>query len=92
MEGKDPFFGVKDGYNEKNLKRMTMRLTVLKRMTVTNGKWRGVGGVKESEKLKKPEESTKLEESEETGEEGVSGEKVNDNGTDIDNNNDEETK
>ncbi len=50
------------------------------------------GGVKESEKLEKPEESTKSEDSEETGEEGVSGEKVNDNGTDIDNNSDEETK
>ena len=45
--------------------------------------------MKESEKLEK---STKPEESEETGEEGASGEKVNDNGTDIDNNSDEETK
>ena len=34
-----------------------------------------------------------VKESEETGEEGVSGEKLNDNGTDIDNkNSDEETK
>ncbi len=49
------------------------------------------GGVRESEKLKKPEESTKSEESEETGEEGVSGKKVNDNGTDSDNDSDEET-
>ncbi len=49
-------------------------------------------GVKESEKLEKPEESTKSEESEETGEEGVSGEKMNENGTDIDINSDEETK
>ena len=48
--------------------------------------------MKESEKLEKPEETTKSEESEETGEEGVSGEKVNDNGTDIDNNSDKETK
>ncbi len=48
--------------------------------------------MKESQKLEKPEESTKSEQSEETGEEGVSGEKVNDNGTDIDNNGDEETK
>ena len=67
-----------------------MRMTVGKRMTMTKGKWRG--GMKESEKLEKPEESTKSEESEETGEEGVSGEKMNDNGTDIDNNSDEETK
>ncbi len=50
------------------------------------------GGLMESEKLEKPEESTKSEESEETGEGGVSGEKMNDNGTDIDNNSDEETK
>ncbi len=48
--------------------------------------------MKESEKLKKPEESTKSEESGETEEEGVSGEKVNDNRTDIDVNSDEETK
>jgi hypothetical protein len=89
MEEKDPFFGVEDGNNEKNLRRMTMRMTVMKRMTMTKGKWRG--GVRESEKLKKPEESTKSEESEETGEEGVSGKKVNDNGTDSDNDSDEET-
>ncbi len=67
-----------------------MRMTVMKRMTMTKGKLRG--GVKESEKLEMPEESTKSEGSEETGEEGVSGEKMNDNGTDIDNNSDEETK
>ncbi len=48
--------------------------------------------MKKSEKLEKPEESTKSEESGETEEEGVSWEKVNDNGTDIDNNSDEETK
>ncbi len=48
--------------------------------------------MKESEKLEKPEKSTKSEETEETWEERVSGEKVNDNGTDIDNNSDEETK
>ncbi len=48
--------------------------------------------MKEPKKLEKPEESTKSEESEETMEEGVSEEKVNGNGTDIDNNSDEETK
>ncbi len=48
--------------------------------------------MKESEKLEKPEESTKSEESGETEEEGVCGKKVNDNGTAIDNNSDEETK
>ena len=57
-----------------------------------NDKWEVEGGVKESEKLEKPEESTKSEESGDTEEEGVSGEKVNENGTDIDNNSDEETK
>ncbi len=67
-----------------------MRMKVMKRMTMTKGNWRG--GVKESEKLEKPKISTKSEESEETGEEGVSGEKMNDNGTDIDINSDEETK
>jgi hypothetical protein len=41
MEEKDPFFGVEDGNNEKNLRRMTMRMTVMKRMTMTKGKWRG---------------------------------------------------
>ena len=38
MEEKDPFFGVKDGNNEKNLRRMTMRITVMKRMTMAKGK------------------------------------------------------
>ena len=38
MEEKDPFFGVKDGNNEKNLRRMTMRMTVMKRMTMAKGK------------------------------------------------------
>jgi hypothetical protein len=67
MEEKAPFFVVEDGNNEKNQRRMTMRMTVVKRMTMTNGKWRG--GVKDWEKLEKPEESTKSEQSE--------GEKVN---------------
>jgi hypothetical protein len=48
--------------------------------------------LKEAKKLEKPEESTKSEESEETGEEWVSGERVNDNGTYIANNSDEKTK
>ena len=43
MEEKAPFFVVEDGNNEKNQRRMTMRMTVVKRMTMTNGKWRGGG-------------------------------------------------
>ncbi len=38
---KDPVFGVEDCTNEKNLRRMTMRMTVMKRMAMTKGKWRG---------------------------------------------------
>ncbi len=41
MEGKDPFFGVEDCNNEKYRRRMTMRMAVMKRMTITKGKWRG---------------------------------------------------
>jgi hypothetical protein len=41
LEDKDPFFGVEDCNNEKNRKRMTMRMTVMKRMTMAKGKWRG---------------------------------------------------
>ncbi len=41
MEEKDPVFGVEVCNNEKNLRRMRMRMTVTKRMTMTKGKWRG---------------------------------------------------
>ncbi len=41
MEGKGPFFGVEECNNEKNQRRMTMRMTVMKRMTMTKWKWRG---------------------------------------------------
>jgi hypothetical protein len=41
MEGKDPFFGVEDCNNEKKQRRITMRMTVMKWMTMTKGKWRG---------------------------------------------------
>ncbi len=66
-----------------------MRMTVMKRMTMTKGKWRGGEGVQE---VREARGINKIRESEETGEEGVSREKANDNGTDIDNNSDEETK
>jgi hypothetical protein len=41
MEEKDPFFGVEDRNNEKNRRRMMMRMTVMKRMTMKTGKWWG---------------------------------------------------
>ena len=37
IEGKDPLFGVEDGNNEKIGRRMAMRMTVMKRMTMTKG-------------------------------------------------------
>jgi hypothetical protein len=37
----DPIFGVEDCNNEKTRRRMMMRMTVMKRMTMTKGKWSG---------------------------------------------------